>query len=221
MKFEKEDEKYYNSREKKAETIIKELSEEGISPNKKLKVLEVGCNHGFITYHLASKTKWDMHGGDVNKKNLNKYPWIKSKAKIRYLDATKMTFKNNTFDVVIYNHVIEHIPEWKNTIPEIYRVLKKGGILYLATPNLHRKLVGPRVLLKSKKNLNNKTRIDNHMGFSALEIKKMLKEFKQIKVINKKHFVSNVHFPFNYLIRIVPAKLHERYAQTNVVIAKK
>lgn len=221
MNFEKKDEKYFNSREKKAEKIIKELSEEGISPNKKLKVLEVGCNHGFITYHLASKTKWDMYGGDVNKKNLNKYPWIKSKAKIKYLDATKMSFNNNEFDVVIYNHVIEHIPEWKKTILEIYRVLKKGGILYLATPNLHRKLVGPKVLLKRKNNLDNEVRINNHMGFSVQEIKKMLKEFKQIKVINKKHFITKTFFPVNHLLKLVPNKLYERYAQTNVVIARK
>jgi len=219
--MEKNDYEYFTSRKKKTQTILKELESHGIDKNKKIKVLEVGCNHGFITYHLANMTSWNMYGGDTNKEHLNKYPFIREKAKISYLDATKMHYKSNQFDVVIYNHVIEHIPEYKKTIDEIYRVLKKGGTLYLATPNLHRKFVRPRILLSSKKNIPVSKRMNNHMGFSYDEITQMLKKFSEIKNINKKHFISNVSKTAGKILNKFSDNFHRKYAQTNVFIAIK
>ena len=46
-----------------------------------------------------------------------------------------LPFKNNSFDVVISNHVIEHVQDQQLHISEIKRVLKKDGLLYFATPN--------------------------------------------------------------------------------------
>lgn len=221
MKLTQEDKKYFDSRLKKAKTIVEELSDEGISSKKRIKVLEVGCNHGFITYHLAKLTKWNMFGGDTNKDNLKKYPFINDVVKLNYLDATKMKFESGKFDVVIYNHVIEHIPEWEKTIKEIYRILKKDGLLYLATPNLHRKFVHPKVGLSIKKNLDRDKRMRNHMGFSSSELRMLLKPFRKIKCINKKHFVSNTPAPVSKILKILPEKIHEKYAQTNVFIARK
>jgi len=52
-------------------------------------------------------------------------------------DVLNLPFKDNTFDLVLFTDVIEHIPE--NTelraLSEIYRVLKLGGRLILTTPN--------------------------------------------------------------------------------------
>lgn len=53
--------------------------------------------------------------------------------------ATKLDFKNNTFDVVTLFDVLEHVPldsELK-CFKEIYRVLKPKGVLLIITPNKH------------------------------------------------------------------------------------
>lgn len=50
------------------------------------------------------------------------------------LDATNIAFEDNRFDVVICNHVLEHIPAYYAAIKEIYRVLNKGGMAILQTP---------------------------------------------------------------------------------------
>src|SRR5258708_4206590 len=47
----------------------------------------------------------------------------------------KLTFKDNLFDVVICTHVYEHVPSPKKLFNEIYRVLKPGGVCYLAAQN--------------------------------------------------------------------------------------
>ena len=42
-------------------------------------------------------------------------------------DICDLPFKDNEFDVVFCNHVLEHIPNDKKAMQELYRVLKKGG----------------------------------------------------------------------------------------------
>ena len=45
-----------------------------------------------------------------------------------------MSFKNDTFDLIICNHVLEHITDDRTAMSEIYRVLKKGGLGILQVP---------------------------------------------------------------------------------------
>ncbi len=42
-------------------------------------------------------------------------------------DICDLPFKDNEFDVVFCNHVLEHIPNDEKAMQELYRVLKKGG----------------------------------------------------------------------------------------------
>jgi len=49
-------------------------------------------------------------------------------------DATKLPFSDETFDIVIANHILEHIPEDIKALKEFNRVLKKGGFAILQVP---------------------------------------------------------------------------------------
>lgn len=53
---------------------------------------------------------------------------------VEKIDATQIPYGDNIFDLIIANHVLEHIPEYKKAIGEIYRVLRLGGIAILQTP---------------------------------------------------------------------------------------
>lgn len=55
-------------------------------------------------------------------------------AKIKGEDATSLSFADNTFDAVIGNHIMEHIPNDAKAMAEIYRVLKPGGRAILQVP---------------------------------------------------------------------------------------
>ncbi len=50
------------------------------------------------------------------------------------MDIQKMPFKNNEFDVLFCNHVLEHIEDDKKAMSEVLRVLKKGGFAILQVP---------------------------------------------------------------------------------------
>lgn len=49
-------------------------------------------------------------------------------------DGRKLPFKKNSFDVILVNHVIEHIDDTDPVFREIYRVLSRGGKLILGIP---------------------------------------------------------------------------------------
>lgn len=57
------------------------------------------------------------------------YPGI-----IKTVDITNNTYEDESFDIIICNHVLEHIPDENKALSECARVLKKDGVMYLSTP---------------------------------------------------------------------------------------
>lgn len=53
---------------------------------------------------------------------------------IQYADATQLPFPNDSFQVVIGNHIMEHIPNDRLAMRELYRVLEPGGLAVLQVP---------------------------------------------------------------------------------------
>ncbi|MGH8147754.1 MAG: methyltransferase domain-containing protein, partial [Rhodanobacteraceae bacterium] len=56
----------------------------------------------------------------------------------RQVRGVELPFENASFDVVITNHVIEHVGDadaQRQHLAEIHRVMQPGGIGYLAVPN--------------------------------------------------------------------------------------
>jgi len=50
------------------------------------------------------------------------------------LDIQDLPFEDAEFDVVLCNHVLEHVPDDHKAISEIYRVLKPGGFAIMQVP---------------------------------------------------------------------------------------
>jgi SAM-dependent methyltransferase len=53
---------------------------------------------------------------------------------IMKIDATQIPFADQAFDLVIANHILEHIPDYARALREFHRVLKPGGVGILQTP---------------------------------------------------------------------------------------
>jgi SAM-dependent methyltransferase len=49
-------------------------------------------------------------------------------------DICNLPFKDEEFDVILCNHVLEHIPDDTKAMQELYRILKKGGMAILQIP---------------------------------------------------------------------------------------
>ncbi len=92
------------------------------------KILSVGVGSGKIETAFA-KDGCMVYGVDVVDKCKTK------KFNFRLIKDEKLPYPDNYFDLVISNHVIEHVNNQELHLNEIYRVLKNKGHLYLATPN--------------------------------------------------------------------------------------
>ena len=94
---------------------------------KNIRVLHI-APEAQIAYILSVKTNIEYIPGDIDPTPYSYY------TKITYIDLLSMQFDNEYFDLVICNHVLEHIPDDKKAMKEIYRVMKYGGSAILQVP---------------------------------------------------------------------------------------
>jgi 2-polyprenyl-3-methyl-5-hydroxy-6-metoxy-1,4-benzoquinol methylase len=49
-------------------------------------------------------------------------------------DICDSAFEDDQYDIILCNHVLEHIPDDTKAMQELYRVLKPGGMAILQIP---------------------------------------------------------------------------------------
>jgi SAM-dependent methyltransferase len=213
--------RHFRSRVEKAAHILDELLLLGIQPEAKLKALCAGCGVGFVPYVIARHTAWTYIAGELDEERIDRHPWVRQRIKIVRLDATAMPFPDDTFDVVICNHVIEHVPASDTLAQELYRVARPGGLVYVATPNIYRPKVPLRILLQSKKSLARHTRIALHLGFGLHELKVLFGHFPHLYNFNRTHASINCPPLLRPLLQFLPDLIYDYLLPTNVVIGRK
>lgn len=97
-------------------------------------VLEIGCGNGNGT-KLIKKYFNPLHitAIDLDEKMIQIAQRTIHDETITFqvMDASKPDFPNESFDAIFDFGIIHHIPNWKDCIEELRRVLKKGGKLIL------------------------------------------------------------------------------------------
>lgn len=59
------------------------------------------------------------------------------------IDVTRLDFPDRSFDIVVCNHVLEHVPDDRRAMSEIARVLRPDGWALLLVPGLEGNAGGP------------------------------------------------------------------------------
>ena len=118
--------------------------------NNNSQILDIGCSDGpflpSLNYYAKKIIAIDISEELVKKsKKLTDIMLFKSK-KINLLtsDGLALPFKDECFNLVFCLEVLEHVKNPGNVIEEIYRVLKKNGVLICTIPVE----IGPSLLIR-------------------------------------------------------------------------
>jgi 2-polyprenyl-3-methyl-5-hydroxy-6-metoxy-1,4-benzoquinol methylase len=97
-------------------------------------LLEIGSGLG----HLVGQLEQDYPTSAVD---INHWALVQSKSVARHTShqvasAENLPFPARSFEVIVIKHVVEHLPHPERAIAELGRLMKPGGVLILATPNM-------------------------------------------------------------------------------------
>ncbi len=98
------------------------------------RLLEVGSGMGHLVGQLEDS--FETVGIDVNHWAVRQSKDVARQTALQTASAEELPFHEDSFDVVIIKHIVEHLPNPEKAIFEIGRVTAPDGILILSTPNL-------------------------------------------------------------------------------------
>lgn len=113
-----------------------------LPPKDKISVLDCGCGTGFFLKYLAAHFD-SLYGLDLSIESLK---WVSTvapplKGKVVAGDASAMPFADQSFDLIIIRATLHHIPDLDNTMRELRRTLKIGGLVFINEPASHNPIV--------------------------------------------------------------------------------
>ncbi len=106
-------------------------------------VLELGCGPAYLWKTNLERIPdgWAITLSDFSvgmleqaQQNLSDHA---TRFRFEIVDAQAIPFEANTFDAVIANHMLYHVPDRSRALSEMRRVLQPGGHAYLATNGLN------------------------------------------------------------------------------------
>lgn len=100
------------------------------------RVLDAGCGEGVLTC-LVAQQGVDVVGVDISTPNLEAARRLATEwgvqAQFLQADAENIPFPDNSFDVALSSHVLEHLPDLDEGLRELYRVTRSLALIAMPT----------------------------------------------------------------------------------------
>ena len=132
------------------------LDSNSSKPLRELKILDIGCGGGLLCEPL-SRLGATITGIDASKDNIEvaKLHSKEMNLNIKYIHAApeNLNLKNNSHDVLLCMEVVEHLKDVNLFIASCSKLIKKNGIMFIATINKNLKsyifaIVGAEYILR-------------------------------------------------------------------------
>jgi ubiquinone/menaquinone biosynthesis C-methylase UbiE len=126
---------YTPMQERKNAKLYRELCEIiSESLNENMKVLELACGTGQLTFPLCKKVStWEAT--DFSEKMIEEAKARASNLPVTFTvqDATNLPYEDGRFDTIVIANALHIMPNPDKALTEIRRVIKKGGLLIAPT----------------------------------------------------------------------------------------
>lgn len=183
-----------------------------------VKVLDIGCGSGLITKEIK-KIGYSVEGVDFSKEAIAKAICNGIDTSICDLDEG-IDKPNERYDVVWAGDIIEHVFDPIGLIKEIYRVLKKNGIVIICIPSDVGIISRIKMLfgVSYQEQMYRKSGYYKHHTFFSLNLilymlkiaKLTPKEINKILIFNKKRYLVNILPSAFYNTLVILAKKNEK-----------
>jgi SAM-dependent methyltransferase len=215
------------------------------------KFLEAGCGMGQYVFYLM-EFGFDIEGVDISSYSIEASKRFAQEngydpEMFRIADVRKLPHKDNSFSFYLSLGVVEHFKEGPMAaLNEAFRVLKPGGLAYIATPTkyiynwifaIHKK---PKNLVKKllvkmgrRKNarsewveyrwkLGELVRYIQQAGFTVVDASNVdLKAATEIGLRKRRHFVTKIKPRLFPILDKLEDGFFGRFGLNNVVVARK
>lgn len=98
------------------------------------KLLDVGCGFGWLVWQ-AKALGYDAIGIDISS------PFVQAGKKKLHVDLRRSSLEDyktpEKFDIIVMNHVLEHIEDPNKFLKKAHSLLAANGALCVAVPNIH------------------------------------------------------------------------------------
>ena len=156
------------------------------------KILDLGCGTGRHSIYLA-QNGFTVYASDVSKTGIKitkkKAKSLNLNMKFKVFDMKKIPYSDNYFDGIICIFVLGHglLKDNKQTIDEIYRVLKPGGTVVTEFMSIKDKTYGKGKEVEKNTFLGSMEEDKDmlHHYFSKDEIEMLLSKFTSVKISPK------------------------------------
>jgi len=118
------------------DTAAAHFARSGIHPFEGLSLLDIGCGGGLLCEPM-SRLGFDVTGVDPSEKNIGTARAHAGSLPIRYraAGAEVLAAEGLAFDVVLNMEVAEHVADLKAYLMACARLVKPGGLMFVATLN--------------------------------------------------------------------------------------
>ena len=129
---------------RKDRRIVRALREFGVTGKR---CLDIGPGTGRWVQFLKREGAAYLAAADISPVCLGRCAPFCDAVRQVNIEREDLPWDNQTFDVVLFFEIIEHLVDCGKAVAEIMRVLKPGGMLLLSTPNLVSFISRLRVLM--------------------------------------------------------------------------
>lgn len=99
------------------------------------RILDVGCGDGKFLWAMDDK-KWDKTGVEFSETTVQIVNERIDDLKLIEGDIFSNELTGNSFDVVTFWHVLEHLPRPNEVLNRVWELLSPGGLVFISLPNL-------------------------------------------------------------------------------------
>lgn len=106
------------------------------APDKRVKILDVGCGHGYVHPVLVAAGH-SVNGVEIAEQVLDVAKAENPAVDYRAYDGNSLPFPDASFDVVLAMCVVHHVPvpQWPAFAKELNRVVRPGGMIAIFEHN--------------------------------------------------------------------------------------